>query len=74
MGTAQKYYRPYAVDHKNYFEALETCQNDGATLIEFRTAEQYEVVQRMRGMDNIMLIQVEHNITSLNLYFRSPGN
>ena len=43
-----KYYRPYQT-RKKFLEALEVCQADGATLIEFRTPAEHEVLDHMQS-------------------------
>ena len=58
MGTSNRFYRPYKHENKTYFEALETCQNDGATLIEFRSDQEYEIAKRMTGKKNICVGKV----------------
>ena len=48
VGPTGKYYRPYKT-RKKFLEALEVCQADGATLIEFRTPAEHEVLDHMQS-------------------------
>ena len=43
-----KYYRPYTI-HKWFLAALEVCQADGGTLIEFRTPAEHNVLNQMQS-------------------------
>ena len=43
-----KYYRPYTV-HKGFLEALEVCQAEGGTIIEFRTPAEHNVLNQMQS-------------------------
>ena len=43
-----KYYRPYTV-HKRFLEAIEVCQAEGGTIIEFRTPAEHNVLNQMQS-------------------------
>ena len=43
-----KYYRPYTIE-RWFLGALEVCQADGGTLIEFRTPAEHNVLNQMQS-------------------------
>ena len=46
-----KYYKAFKTnaDKKNFYDALEVCHKDGATLAEYRTADDYAAIEHYRG-------------------------
>ena len=44
---------------KNFFDALEVCHQDGATLAEYQTVDEYAAIEHYQGKSNI-----NHHVTS----------
>ena len=46
-----KYYKAFKTnpEKKNFFEALEVCHKDGATLAEYQTASDYAAIKHYQG-------------------------
>ena len=49
VAQTDKYYRPYKGAQEQFMQALETCQADGATLVEFRTPAEQKVMKQLHG-------------------------
>ena len=43
-----KYYKPYT-QKKHFYDALEVCHQDGGTLAEYQTADEYAAIEHYLG-------------------------
>ena len=51
VAQTEKYYRPYKISEQ-FLDALEVCQAEGGTIIEFRTPEEHNVLNQMQSEKN----------------------
>ena len=49
MKIGDQYYRPYTDMKLNFYDAMATCHESYATLVEYKTDEEYKALEIMRG-------------------------
>ena len=49
MKIGDQYYRPYTDIKLNFYDAMATCHESYATLVEYKTDEEYKALEIMRG-------------------------